>query len=108
VNITVGVKYCGHCDPDYYGPDIINLTRRLNPDLRFVSWEEQQKDVLLIVSSCGSDCAEHPPFTGPVVHVAGRTVERRRCSLQELPSQIGNCIKEKRTTGCPEAFKLNE
>ncbi|OLN27886.1 hypothetical protein [Desulfosporosinus metallidurans] len=95
MKIIVGVKYCGHCNPIIEGPEIIENLKKLEPDLEFVSWQEQQKDILLIVSGCTSDCATRPQFNGPVINVAGSSVERIQYSLTELPSQILKKIKEK-------------
>lgn len=95
MKIIVGVKYCGHCNPIIDGPEVIEIIRRLEPDLEFVSWQEQKKDILLILSGCTSDCATRPQFDGPVINVAGSSVERIQYSLAELPSQILKEIKEK-------------
>lgn len=94
MKIFVGVKYCGHCNSVIEGPDVIEDIKKLEPDLEFVTWE-QQKDMLLIFSGCASDCATRPQFNGPVINVAGSSVERTQYSLTELPSQIIKAIKEK-------------
>jgi len=95
MRIIVGVKYCGHCNPIIDGPDVIEIIKRLEPDLEFVSWQEQSKDILLILSGCTSDCATRPQFNGPVINVAASSVERIQYSITELPSQILKKIKEK-------------
>ena len=95
MKIIVGVKYCGHCNSVIEGPEVIEDIRKLEPDLEFVTWQDQQKDILLILSGCASDCATRPQFDGPVIHVAGSSVERMQYSFTELPSQIIKKIKEK-------------
>ena len=91
---TVGVKFCGHCDPEFYGPDVLNQVRFLAPDLRFVNWDNSQKDVLLIINACRPDCAARPDFSGPIVQAAGYTVERQLCSPAELPRLIEQYIRK--------------
>ncbi|MBC2722408.1 hypothetical protein [Desulfosporosinus sp.] len=91
----IGVKFCGHCNPLIEGTEVIENLKKLGPDLEFVSWEEQQKDILLIFSGCTSDCATRPQFRGPVINVSGSSVERIQYSLSELPSQILRTIREK-------------
>jgi len=95
MKIVVGVKFCGHCNPLIEGPEVIDNLKKLGPDLEFVSWEEQQKNILLIFSGCASDCATRPQFKGPVINVSGSSVERIQYSLSELPSQILRTIREK-------------
>lgn len=95
MKLIVGVKYCGHCNPIIEGPQVIEIMKSLEPDLEFVSWQEQEKDILLIFSACTSDCATRPEFDGSVINVAGSSVERIQYSLTELPSQIIKKIKEK-------------
>lgn len=95
MKIIVGVKYCGHCNPVIEGPGVIAKIKALEPNLEFVSWEAPQKDILLIVSGCSSDCSTRPQFKGPVINVAGSFVEQIQYSLTELPSQILKTIKEK-------------
>lgn len=95
MKIIVGVKYCGHCNPMIEGPEVIETIKKLEPDLEFVSWQEQKKDILLMISGCTSDCATRPYFEGPVIYVAGSSVERIQYSLTELPNQILKKIREK-------------
>lgn len=94
MKMIVGVKFCGHCNPIFEGPQVIESIKRLEPDLEFVPWQEQKKNILLIVSGCASDCTTRPQFDGPVVNVAGSSVERIEYLLPELPSQILKKIKE--------------
>lgn len=95
MKLIVGVKYCGHCNPIIVGPQVIEIIKRLAPDLEFVSWQEQEMDILLILSGCTSDCATRPEFDGPVINVAASSVERIQYSLTELPSQILKKIEER-------------
>ena len=95
MKIIVGIKYCGHCNPIIEGPEVIEIIHSLEPDLEFVSWEEQKKEILLILSGCASDCATRPQFDGPVVNVAGSSVDQIQYSITELPSQILKAITQK-------------
>lgn len=92
--LRVGVKYCGHCNPEVEGPELVAQILTLAPEITVVTWEED-KDILLVISSCAFDCVSRPAFHGPVVNVAGSFVERVFHSLQELPSAILFKIREK-------------
>ncbi|WP_461392198.1 hypothetical protein [Desulfosporosinus fructosivorans] len=92
----MGVKYCGHCNPEVEGPELVVQILALAPEITAVTWEEDM-DILLVISSCAFDCVSHPVFQGPVVNVAGRFVERVVHPLQDLPSAILVKIREKVT-----------
>lgn len=84
----IGVKYCGHCNPLVDGPEIIRGLMSLHEHLEMVSWRDPDKQLLLIVSGCPVDCVEKPEFAGPIVQIAGASVNGRACSVQELPRAI--------------------
>lgn len=94
--LIVGVKYCGHCNPTVEGPQVIEQIGKLGSEVRFVSWESSDKDVLLIFSGCATDCVSKPDFSGPVVHVAGYSLEHKRVLPEELPGVILHALREKK------------
>lgn len=93
--LRIGVKYCGHCNPEVEGPELVAQILALAPEFTVVNWEED-KDILLVISGCAIDCVSQPAFQGPVINVAGRFVERWFIHpLEELPSAILAKIREK-------------
>lgn len=90
--VKVGVKYCGHCNPYSDGPAIIKATEALATGLEFVSWGDDEKKVLLIISGCLNDCVSKPAFDGPVVHIANNTLNGKQWTADELPGVIVTTI----------------
>lgn len=93
--LRVGVKYCGHCNPTVEGTQVIDQIRTLDSEVRFVAWDDISKDILLIFSGCATDCVNKPEFSGPVVHVAGYSLEHKRVLPEKFPASILNAIREK-------------
>lgn len=94
--LNVGIKYCGHCNPTVEGPAIIEQIRKLDAEVHFVSWDAPEKDILLIFSGCATDCVTVPEYSGPVVHVAGYSLEQKRVLPEELPTFILKTVREQK------------
>ncbi|MHB1651595.1 MAG: hypothetical protein ACYCVD_03850 [Desulfitobacteriaceae bacterium] len=93
--MKVGIKYCGHCNPLVEGHAVMEQLQSLEPSLSFVPWHEPEKDILLIFSGCLTDCVAKPKFVGPVLNVAGNSVERKWFAISELPGAILQALREK-------------
>ncbi len=92
--LKIGVKYCGNCNPQIDGPKLVKRIKELLPDSLFLSAEDPGIDVLLIVSGCPVDCATRPKFTGPLVVVAGKTVDRVPCEAAEIPEVVAEKLQK--------------
>ncbi len=91
--LRIGVKYCGHCNPEVEGQELVAKILALEPEIIVVNWEED-KNLLLVISGCAIDCVSRPTFQGPVINVAGRFVEQFMHSLQDLPNAVLLKIRE--------------
>ncbi|MGB3974245.1 MAG: hypothetical protein WBL58_08825 [Peptococcia bacterium] len=90
----IGVKYCGNCNPHLDGPEFVKELQRLNPDLLFVSYNAEDKDLLLIVSSCQADCATRPDYQGNTVVVSGYTLDFTPVKPDQLPAAVSKKLRE--------------
>lgn len=86
--LTIGVKYCGHCNPAFDGPAVIDVLKSVDTSLLFVPWENNDKDLLLVIGVCDLDCVKNPEFAGPIVHVAGTLMDGKRLTIEEMPEAI--------------------
>lgn len=71
---TVGVKYCGHCNPVEEGQLFVERLQAEIPQMDVVGWNNPPYDILLVVSACPSHCATRPEFDGPRVEIAAGEV----------------------------------
>jgi hypothetical protein len=72
--LTIGVKYCGGCNPEY---DRVTLAKemagRLGPYARFIPAGPEGADLILAVHGCPTACADLSALGGGcVVHVRTR------------------------------------
>ena len=100
--MRIGVKYCGGCNPRY---DRVKALDRLRSQLVhhrfFLTDEEQEMDVLLVLAGCGAACAEvdsYAPAYG-ILWLKGpeciERVERRLGGQTALPKMNGgNSLRE--------------
>ncbi|MFZ5753641.1 MAG: hypothetical protein ACOY3J_05330 [Bacillota bacterium] len=72
----IGIKYCGNCNPHIDSPAIINyLKEHSKGEWEFVSWNDNEMALLIIMSGCPADCATRPDFQGKVISVSGLYVD---------------------------------
>lgn len=95
--IIVGVKFCGNCNPDIDSKALLaRLKEEVREKVNLVGHSSETKDLVLVLSGCPVDCAERPDFSGPVVVVAGETVQLKKCPEKDLPQivleQIFECF----------------
>ncbi|WP_040683326.1 hypothetical protein [Thermosinus carboxydivorans] len=86
--MKVGVKFCGNCNPYVDMPTIFKELSMRAKGITFVRWDDENYDVLLVLSSCGRDCATRPDFTGPVIVATSEAVDRWPVTAGELPDAI--------------------
>lgn len=67
--LKVGVKYCGHCNPQEEGPALIRRLQQRLPGLVVVHWDVLDYNVLLVVNACAVGCATRPAFNGPIIEI---------------------------------------
>lgn len=71
--LVIGVKYCGHCNPEIDGVGITQEIQKML-EVEVVSWDCQDYNLLLIISVCSIGCVTKPYFAGPRIEVAGRQI----------------------------------
>lgn len=91
----IGVKYCGNCNPNLDGPELVKELQQLNPDLLFTSYQAEDIEVLLIVSACQVDCASRPDFQGLAVIVGGYTLDFTPIEPSRLASAVSQKLRER-------------
>ncbi|MEW6424781.1 MAG: hypothetical protein AB1523_08555 [Bacillota bacterium] len=96
---TVGVKFCGHCNPQVDTPGLLQKVQARLPQVRFTGWEEEPKDALLVLNGCPTGCATRPEFKGPVVVVAGNSVDCNYVSAGDLLTSIVAKLREIKNYG---------
>lgn len=97
--MRVGVKFCGNCNPYIDMPALVGDMAAQAAGVTFVRWEDAGYDVLLVLSSCGCDCATRPPFAGPVIIATSEAVDRWPVAAEELPAAILATLKRYGTVG---------
>jgi hypothetical protein len=61
--LKVGLKYCGHCQPQRHMPDLARKLLERLPGIAFVPWEGPAScEHLLILSACPASCAHENFF----------------------------------------------
>lgn len=56
MDINVGVKYCGGCNPNYDRKEIANIIER-QTGINLVAYKENEiPDIALVICGCSSDC----------------------------------------------------
>jgi len=91
----IGVKFCGNCNPQIDGPELVKELQRLNTDLLFTSYKDEGIDVLLIVSACPVDCASRPYFQGPTVIVGGYTLDFTPIEPSQFPAALSQELRKR-------------
>lgn len=86
--MKVAVKYCGHCNPLIDGPTLMDSVKKQLNNVQFVDSRNDKDDVLLVISGCLVDCATRPLHIGPVITIAGPSIDGLSLDPRELPGEI--------------------
>ncbi len=97
--MKVGVKFCGNCNPCVDMPALFRALAARAEGVSFVRWDDADYDVLLVLSSCRSDCATRPPFAGPVVSATSEAVDLWPVAEDDLSDTILAALKRYETVG---------
>lgn len=62
--MTVAIKYCGGCNPQYNRTALVNRLREEFPQLEFIGPDADFPDFVLVVCGCPSRCANHGNLHG--------------------------------------------
>jgi hypothetical protein len=86
--MRVGVKFCGNCNPFIDTGAVLQELKAQADGVVFVPWDDDSYSVLLVLSSCGKDCATRPAFAGPVIEVTDTSIDRQPVGALQLPAAI--------------------
>ncbi len=95
--LRIGVKYCGGCNPSY---DRVALVRQMENALAgeaaFVSFEEKDLDVMLVVCGCETACVDISLFKQVPIQVVS-SVSDGDVFVAEFLREASTGITEKQT-----------
>ncbi len=92
--VRVGFKFCGNCNPGIDAKAIYKeIAENINKSgcMDIVTKNDQELDVLIVISGCPIDCAERPQNAIRIISVAGESVDFVNC----LPEKIAGVVLQK-------------
>jgi hypothetical protein len=95
---SIGIKYCGGCNPVIDRVNLVREIERLLPHCYKIVNDEYSKkwDVGILVCGCPTACADHQEVRRLARHwflVAGRTIDQSMMPENELAGAIVQKIK---------------
>lgn len=88
-SMLVGVKMCGHCNPHIDMPSVLIKLNKQAQNIEFIRWDDEGGyDTLIMLNACEVGCATHPDFQGPLLVVAGLTINSQVVSEDKLVDTI--------------------
>jgi len=95
--LTIGVKYCGGCNPEYDRAALAEeIAAILRPRARFVPADEKGVDLVLAIHGCPTACADLSPFGGDrIVNVRAREQGLRWAGAavkRMMPGDMMKCV----------------
>lgn len=88
LSINIGVKFCGNCNPHINTVKLLDDVKNYYNDIRFVKWDEEDYDLLIILNSCPVGCATHPKFSGNKIIINNDSINCKPFSNEELFNEI--------------------
>ncbi|MGB5749540.1 MAG: hypothetical protein WBM69_21360 [Desulfobacterales bacterium] len=74
--LKVGVKYCGGCNPYYDRVALVKwIESRLQGKAKFVSPENVDVDLVLVVEGCRTACADLSAFDGKKIRIITQSAD---------------------------------
>lgn len=84
--MIVGVKFCGNCNPRIDTEKLLQSLKKQATNIQFVFQDFTSAHILLVLSGCPVNCVTMPLFSGPVITVAGETLDGFYFSEEQLPN----------------------
>jgi hypothetical protein len=97
MQIGIGVKYCGGCNPHIDRTKLVQKISELLPQYRFTTELSAPWDIGIMVCGCPTACVDKPEFKNLArkwIVVAGNSVEMESVTEEELAEVIVDRIKE--------------
>lgn len=100
MQVGIGVKYCGGCNPHIDRTKLVQKISELLPQYRFTTEESALWDIGIMVCGCPTACADKPEYKNLArkwIVVAGKSVDLERAAEEELAEMIVYRILESST-----------
>lgn len=92
MEMVVGIKLCGNCNPVFDVKAILKKVQATAP-CRFISYEESGYDLLLVINSCAAACAKYRNLGSECLIVNGMEFKGKRYESEaELIQRIAEEI----------------
>jgi len=88
MSARIGVKFCGHCNPQVDMTAVLAQVQARALGWSFGRWDEDGYDVLLVLGACPAVCASRPAFAGPAVVAASDAVDGWPVARDRLAAEI--------------------
>lgn len=91
MQIGIGIKYCGGCNPHIDRTKLVQKISELLPQYRFTTEQSVPWDIGIMVCGCPTACADKPEYKNLArkwIVVAGKSVDLERAAEEELAEII--------------------
>ena len=99
MQIVIGVKYCGGCNPHIDRTKLVQeIEKLLPPEYVFTIKQSSSWDIGIMVCGCPTACTDKPEFKNLArnwIVVAGDSVDLHKAPEKELADIIANKINNK-------------
>ncbi|MDR2799857.1 MAG: hypothetical protein LBB52_01145 [Desulfovibrio sp.] len=76
MNKTIGIKYCGHCQPFMQMPEFVKNLKEKVPEVKFVQWDNGENfSRLLLLCACPAACVRESVFAGPTTVISCNSID---------------------------------
>jgi hypothetical protein len=84
MSLTLGIKYCGHCQPRRNMFEFMERLCFWLKDVEFIGWDKPGDYAhLLILNACSVQCARVPEFGGTVIFVSDQGLNFQEYDQEE-------------------------
>jgi 3-hydroxyacyl-[acyl-carrier-protein] dehydratase len=99
MQIGIGIKYCGGCNPHIDRTKLVQKISELLPEYRFTTEQSSPWEIGIMVCGCPTACVDKPEFKNLArkwIVVAGNSVETERVTEEKLAEIIvGRILKSR-------------
>lgn len=90
----IGVKFCGNCNPQVNTLQLLEEIKEYYYDIKFVKWDEEDYDLLIVLNSCSVGCSTHPDFFGTKIIIENNSINYEPVSKENLFCETIKTINE--------------
>ena len=91
--VSIGYKFCGHCQPRYAMGDILKKVKKLLTDVNFVHLsDEQDLKAVVLLNACPIECIRETDFFGQQIFVPLHD-NSENLSEEDLAQKLVNYLK---------------